>query len=126
MCGNDLFEADGGLFAWTTIGTEITGLKGYMWAVVGDICAVAIPVVVFTMDFRPDCFEKCLIVNIETMEILCSTDQSDNQISRIMQWIYLNQQILMNHWNSLPGFGSSNALIANIIKINEREDQCQK
>lgn len=116
MIGSDLHEADGGLFAWTNMGQKTTGLNGCIWASVGGICAVESPIVVFTNTCKAD-FDKCLIVSLETMDVFCNNDEYTEELSGIMHWIQINQNILLKHWNFEAGYGSSIELIDRIIKI---------
>lgn len=116
MNGNDLYESDGGLFAWTNIGQKTTGLNGCIWAAVGGICAVDSPIVVFTNTCKAD-FDKCLIVSLTSMDVLCNNGQYTQEFIRIMKWVQINQKTLLKHWNFEGEYGSSKGLIEKIIKI---------
>jgi len=118
MNGNDLYESDGGLFAWTNMGQKTTGLNGCIWAAVGGICAVKSPIVVFTNTCRANGFKECLIVSLETMDVLYENGEFKKEFIFIMQWIRQNQHTLLKHWNFEPGYASSNELIRKIVKIS--------
>jgi hypothetical protein len=117
MRGSDLYESDGGLFAWTSIGQKTTGLNGCIWAAVGGICAVESPIVVYTNTHNPDGFDKCLIISLETMDILCNNGKYTEEFIRIIKWIEINQHILLKHWNFETGYGSSKQIIDKVVKI---------
>jgi len=118
--GSDLYEFDGGLYAWTNIGQKITGLNGCIWAAVGGICAVQFPIVVFTNTCRANGFKECLIVSLETMDVLYDNGEYTEEYIRIMQWIHLNQRILLKHWNFDIGYGSSKELIDKMVNIGQK------
>lgn len=117
MNGSNLYESDGGLFAWTNIGHKTTGLNGCIWAAVGGICAVKVPIVVFTNTCKGD-FDKCLIVSLKTMDIFCDDGEHTEELIRIMQWIEINQHTLLKHWSFETGYASSGELIRKIVKIS--------
>lgn len=117
MNGNDLYESDGGLFAWTNMGQKTTGLNGCIWAAVGGICAVKSPIVVFTNTCRVNDFKECLIVSLETMGVLYENGEHTEEFIRIMKWVQINKNILLKHWTFETGYASSNELIQKIIKI---------
>ena len=117
MNGSYLYESDGGLFAWTNMGQKTTGLNGCIWAAVGGICAVQFPIVVFTNALNPNGFDKCLIVSLETMDILCNNGEYTEEFIRIMKWIEINQYLLLKHWNFEKRYRSSKQLIDKVVKI---------
>ena len=121
---SDIYESDGGLFAWTPMKGNRYGLNCCIWGAVGGVCNIKVPVVMFTKKCHTDSIYDCLLIRIDTLEILKDDRAFDSEFASIMDWIRLNQSVLINHWDSKEGYSSSIELINQLVKINGYAEKC--
>lgn len=111
MIYSDIFESDGGLYAWTNISGDRFRLDCCIWVALGDMCAIKKPIVIFTKNCKASSIRDGVIIDLTTLEILLENGALYLEMENIFKWIGTNHTTLLNHWNGQDGYSGSEELI---------------
>lgn len=117
MIYSDIFESDGGLYAWTNIKGDRFRLQCCIWVALGDICAVKKPIVMFTKNCQTSSIRDGVIIDLTTLEILVDNGMLSHEMEHIFKWIGINHSTLLKHWNGQEGFSGSLEVYEHLLSL---------